>query len=68
MLQMQGGHSIVVCTYLHEKSWRCSTIKLILSSQSHTHSTHFLSEFDWYEVFSRDETWNFLLRHFLALS
>ena len=35
-----------VCTFSHEKSWRCSTIELFPSSGTHKHSGHLPSEFD----------------------
>ena len=35
-----------VCKLWHENLWRCSTIKLFLSSALHKPSTHFLCEFE----------------------
>ena len=42
-----------VCTFSHEKFWRCSTIEFFPSSGTHKHSGHLPSEFDWSKVFFR---------------
>ena len=41
----------MVCTFWHKNLWRCSTIELFPSSESHKPSAHFLDGFYWSKVF-----------------